>query len=95
MRLSPRLSRYIRRTATGRLDEEGVAHARHRLGDALDEDGMLPAVAEVIEVFQRPGADILQHVFQSPLARVERSVAEVGIWNAPADVASADLIPAV
>ena len=52
---------------------------------------MLPAIAEVVEVFERPGADIFQHVGEAGLAGIERPVAEVRIGPAPADVTCTDL----
>jgi len=61
-------------------------------GDTFDADGMLPAIAKVVEVFERPGADIFQHVDEAGLAGIERPVAEVRIGPAPADITCTDLV---
>jgi hypothetical protein len=53
---------------------------------------MFPAVAEVVEVFERSGADILQHIDKPGLAGIERSITEVRIGHAPADVACPDFV---
>jgi hypothetical protein len=53
---------------------------------------MLPAVAEVVEVAQRLGAEVLEHVDEPRLASVERAIAPIGIGNASADVAGAQLV---
>ena len=50
------------------------------------------AVAEVVEVFERSATDILRDIDQPSLGGIERSVTEVRIRYAPADIACPDLI---
>src|SRR3954469_17083744 len=73
------------------FDETWVGDPWHRVDDALDADGVFPTVAEIVEVLERPDADVLQDGGKPGLAGVERSVAEVRVGHAPADVAGADL----
>jgi len=53
---------------------------------------MLPAVAEVVEIFERSSADIFQHVDEAGLAGIEWPVAEARIGLAPADITCTDLV---
>ena len=62
------------------------------IGDALDLDRVLPAVAEVVEIFERLHADVFEDIDEAGLARVERATAPVGVGNTPSDVAGADLV---
>ena len=56
----------------------------------LDLDRVLPAVAEVVEIAQRLGSGVFEHVDEFGLAGVERSVGPIGTGKAPARVAGAD-----
>jgi len=58
----------------------------------LDLDRVLPAIAEVVEVVQRLGAEILKHIDEPRLARIERAFVPIGIGNAPADVLGAQFV---
>jgi len=80
------------RAAPGCFDEAWVGNPGHGITDALDADRVFPAVTEIVEVFERPGADILEDVDEPGLAGVKRSAAEVRIRNAPANIASTDLV---
>lgn len=53
---------------------------------------MLPAVTEVIEIFQRLCAYIFEHVNEAGFTSVERAAAPIGIGNPPSDIFGADLI---
>ena len=53
---------------------------------------MLPTIAEVVEIVHRLDVEILEHVDEARLARIERPIAEVRIGNAPADVLGAQFI---
>ena len=54
------------------LDQARIKNARFGIDDALDLDRVLPAIAKIVEVPQRLGTDILKHVAEAGLARVER-----------------------
>ncbi len=47
-------------TAPPGFGQARVCEARHRLGDALDLDRVLPAVAEIVEVLERLRADLFE-----------------------------------
>jgi hypothetical protein len=83
--VTPWATNILRRTASGCFDKARVVDAWHGISDALDTDRVLPAIAEVVEVFQRFGADILQNIDEPGLAGIERSVTEVRIRPAPRD----------
>lgn len=69
-------------TASGCFDKARIGDAWHGISDALDTDRVFPAVAEVVEVFERPGADILQDIDEPSPGGIERSVTEVRIGYA-------------
>ncbi len=46
--ITPRGTDVFRRTASNGIDQDRVCQAGDRVGDALDLDRMLPAVAEVV-----------------------------------------------
>ena len=79
------------RTATCGVDQARVCGTRRGIGDVLDLDRVLPAVAKVVEIFERLHADVLD-IDEAGLARIERATAPVGVWNTPSDVAGADLV---
>jgi hypothetical protein len=90
--VSPGPADIFRWAASDCFDEAGVGDAGDGIGDALDSNRVFPAVAKVVEVFERFGADILQRVAKPGLAGIERPITEVWIRPAPADVASTDLV---
>ena len=90
--VSPGPADIFRWAASDCFDEAGVGDAGDGIGDALDSNRVFPAVAKVVEVFERFGADILQHVAKPGLAGIERPITEVWIRPAPADVARTDLV---
>ena len=55
---------------------------------------MLPAIAEVVEIYQRLRADVFEHVVEPGLAGVEEVAAPIGIGigRAPSDVTGAKLV---
>src|SRR5258708_38725661 len=79
-------------TAPCSLDQARVRNAGHGIGNALDLDRVLPAIAKIVEVSERLCANILEHVDEACLARVERAVAPIGVGITPSDVAGADLV---
>ena len=50
------------------------------------------AVAKIVDVSQRHGADNFQHIAKARLARVERTVVPIRVWNAPSHVAGTQLV---
>src|SRR5215471_5528319 len=90
--VSPGAADILRRATSGCGDQARIGHAWDGISDALDADRMLPAVAEVVEVFERSGADVFQRVDEAGLAGIERSVAEVRIGPAPAYITCMDLV---
>lgn len=66
--------------------------SRFGIDEAFDFNRVLPAVAEIIEVAKRLGADVFENRDELRLARVERTAGLVWIWNTPAGGAGADLI---
>jgi hypothetical protein len=54
--VSPGAADILGWTASGCFDQAGIGHARDGISDALDADRMLPAVAEVVEIFERSRA---------------------------------------
>lgn len=90
--VAPRAADILRRAAPSGLDQAGISDARHGVIDTLDPDRVLPAVAEVVEVPERLRAGVFERVEEPSRAHVERPIAPVRIWNAPAHVAGADLL---
>jgi len=90
--VSPGAADILGRAAFGCVDQARIGHAGNGISYTFDADGMLPAIAKVVEVFERPGADIFQHVDEAGLAGIERPVAEVRIGPAPADITCTDLV---
>src|SRR5688572_18853587 len=60
--IAPRPAHVLGRAAADRGNELRVAGLRIGLADALDPDGMVPTVAKIIEVVDRPGAGILDDI---------------------------------
>ena len=76
--ISPRPADILWRAASNRFDQTRVGDSGRRIGNPLDADGVFPAVAEVVEICERPDADILQHVDEPGLAGVEGPSPKVG-----------------
>ena len=75
------------------LAQRGVSHTWLGVGEALNGDRVLPAIAKIVEVPERLGADILKHVVEECLACVERAIsAPVGIGLTPAYAPGADFV---
>ena len=66
------------RTASRDVDQARVCDARHGIGDALDFDRVLPAIAEVVEIFEGLHADVFENIDEAGLARVEGGTAPSG-----------------
>ncbi len=60
-----------------RLDQAWICNSGDRVGDAFDADAVFPAVAEIVEVLERPDPGVLQDIDEAYLARIEWPVAEV------------------
>lgn len=90
--VSPRATDILGRTASDHLHQARVGESGHGIEDACYADSMFPAVDEVVEVFERFHADILQDVDKPGFPGIERPVAEVRIRYAPANVACPDLV---
>ena len=89
--ITPRAADVFGRTAAGRLDQARIEDVGFGRRHALDLDRVLPPVAVVVEITQRLGPGVFEHVDQARLAGVERSAGPVGRRLAPADVAGANL----
>ena len=90
--IAPRSADVLGRAAPCGVDQERVDEAGHGIRDALDLDRVFPAVAEVVEVFQRLRAGILEDVEETRLAGIERAFSPVRVGHAPAHVAGPDLL---
>ena len=90
--VAPRAAHVLGRAAPDGVEQNRVGRAGHRVGDALDLDRMLPAVAEVVEVFERLRAGILKHVDEAGLLGVERAITELRVRQAPANIPGPDLV---
>src|SRR3954454_9217820 len=80
----------LRRATSGSFNQTWIGDPRNWVGHPLVPNGVFPAIAEIVKVFERSAADVFQRIDQACLARVERAVAELRIRHAPADVAGAD-----
>ena len=70
--------------------EAGVEPAGLGIGRALDPDRVVPAVAEVAEVVDRPRSRVLDDVPQRRLRRGARAAAELRVGHAPLGAAGAE-----
>ena len=87
--VAPGTAAVFRRAAAGDVDQARIEYARLGIGELLDLDRVLPAVAEVIKVHQLLRADVFEDVAEPRLAGVEKvgGPIRIGIGRAPADVA--------
>lgn len=92
--ISPRAADILGRTASDCFQEARIGDARHSIEEAFHTDRVVPAVAEIVEVCERSGADILQDIDKPGFAGIERPVTEVvvRIGDAPADVTGPNLV---
>ena len=88
--IAPGTADVFGRAAAARLDQPRIGDARLGVAEARDLDGVLPAVAEVVDVPQCLCADILDHIAEARLAGVERAVRPARVGNPPSDIAGAD-----
>jgi hypothetical protein len=79
-------------TTSGSFDQARIDDAWLRIDQALDLDRVLPAVTEVIKIFQGLCADIFEHVNEAGFGGIERPVAPVGIGNPPSNIFGANLL---
>ena len=56
--VTPGTADILGRTTRGRFDPARIRNAFRGFGNALDADRMFPAVAEIVEVFERANADV-------------------------------------
>jgi hypothetical protein len=76
--VSPGASDILGWAASGCVNQARIRHAWEGISDALDADGMLPAIAEVVEVFERPGADSDMRIRAANLPLVSVSLTDIG-----------------
>jgi hypothetical protein len=67
--VAPGSANVLRWATSGRFDQTWIKKPGDRLGDALDPDRVFPAVAKVIEIFERLAADVFQDVDEAGVAR--------------------------
>jgi hypothetical protein len=65
------------RAASGCFGKTGIGDAWHGIGYALNTDGMFPDIVEVVEVFERSGADILQSIDKELMEAGSRTIGNV------------------
>lgn len=69
--VAPRAADVFGRTASGGLGQARIERSRLKIGEALDFDRVLPAVAEVVDVSQRLRADVFEYAVEPGLTGVE------------------------
>lgn len=84
----------FRRTAAAHLDQARIQHAGFRIGEAFDLDGVLPSVAEVVEIEQFLGADVFEEVVEASFSCIKEitNPIRIGIGRTEADITGADFI---
>jgi hypothetical protein len=85
--VAPGATDVLGRATAGCFDQAWVRDPGLRISGPLDADRVFPAIAEVVEVFERLEAGVLDDVSEAGLAGVEWAAIEVRGWNAPPDVA--------
>jgi hypothetical protein len=63
--IAPSAADIFRRAASGGVDQSRIYGAGLRIEQAFDFDGVLPAIAKVVDVAQRLGADSLRSSCQA------------------------------
>jgi hypothetical protein len=86
--IAPGPAHVLGRAAARCGDELRVESLRVGLADALDADDVVPAVAKVVEIMNRPGAGILDEVEERGLRGRQWPALEVEIGDAPARATS-------
>ena len=92
--IAPRTTDVLGRAAALGFDQARIKDARFGIDQAFDLDRVLPAIAEVVEILQRLGSDVLEHVAEPGLARIEEVAGPILIWigRAPSHTARTNLV---
>lgn len=91
--ISPGAADVFGRAASDSLDQARIGDTGSGSKQTLDLDRVLPAIAKILEVLERFGADIFKHVVETGLARVERTISTpVGMWLTPSHLPNADFV---
>jgi hypothetical protein len=69
--IAPGSAAVFGRTAADDFDQAPIEHTRCGIGEALDLDRVLPAIAEVLEIHEGLCADVLEDVAEPSLARID------------------------
>ena len=77
--IAPRTTDVLGRAVALGFDETRIKDARFAIDQALDLDRVFPAVAEVIEILQRPRADVFDDVGEPRLAGIDEVAGPVRI----------------
>jgi len=64
--------------ASAGFDQSRIKDARLWIEEPLDLDRVLPAIAKVVDVAQRLGADVFDHFVETRLARIEKVFGPIG-----------------
>lgn len=83
--ITPRTADVLWRTSPCGRDQAGISDTRERIRDTLDLDGVLPTVAEVIEVPDRFHAEVFEQIEERGFARIQRAVRPIWTGNTPTD----------
>ncbi len=89
--ISPLTANILWRATPDGIEEEWIVEVGDSWKGLFDLDGMRPAIAEVVEVLERPRADIFDRGEKGCFASVDR-VVKAAVWNAEADVTDAKLV---
>ena len=76
--IAPRAADIFRRAASAGFDQSRIKDARLWIEEPLDLDRALPAIAKVVDVAQRLGADVFDHFVETRLARIEKVFGPIG-----------------
>src|SRR5258705_11789477 len=77
--IAPGAAAVFRRAASADLDQARVEHPGLGIGEAVDRDRVLPANAEVVDVFQRLRADVLEPVVDAGPSGVREAAPPLGV----------------
>ena len=61
------------------FDQTRIKDARFAIDQALDLDRVFPAVAEVIEILQRLGTDVFEHLAEPSFASIDEVAGPIRI----------------